>query len=214
MKIFIGSSRESLPLVREIAVWLEDQSHEPIPWDQPGLFMPGEQTFTTLMQISRTVEAAVLVFGEDDKVWYRGDTAPQPRDNVLIEYGLLGGQLGPKKAIVCRTGDPRHPVDLAGLTCIDLSPARRERGKLELTIWARRLTTSPTDPAVLRLHAKILELEREKEQLAERLSFEAGKAQGLTAMLKRGNVANFSEYDLAMDGRGIACHPKDLRDTP
>ncbi len=129
MKIFIGSSRESLPLVHEIAVWLEERDHEPIPWDQPGLFMPGEQTFTTLIQISRTVEAAVLVFGEDDKVWYRGGTAPQPRDNVLIEYGLLGGMLGPQKAIVCRTGDPKNPVDLAGLTYIDLSPLKRARGK-------------------------------------------------------------------------------------
>lgn len=53
---------------------------------------------------------------------------------------------------------------------------------------------------MLRLHAKILELEREKEQLAERLGFETDKAQGLTAMLKRGNIVNFSECDLAIDG--------------
>jgi hypothetical protein len=200
MKIFIGSSRESLPLVHDIEVWLEDQGHEPIPWDKPGLFMPGVQTFTTLIQISRTVEAAVLVFGEDDKVWYRGDTAPTPRDNVLIEYGLLGGALGPQKAIICRAGDPRHPIDLAGLTYIDLSPSRRARGKVELSIWARSLTTSPTDPAMLKLRAKIFELEREKERLVERLSFETDKAQGLKAMLKRENVVDLSDYDLAIDG--------------
>lgn len=129
MKIFIGSSRESLPVVREVEVWLEEQEHEPIPWDQPGLFMPGVQTFTTLIQISREVEAAILVFAEDDQVWYRGDTAPRPRDNVLIEYGLFGGVLGPQKAIVCRIGDPKHPIDLAGLTCIDINPARRLRRK-------------------------------------------------------------------------------------
>ncbi|MGV3618421.1 MAG: TIR domain-containing protein [Fimbriimonas sp.] len=95
VKIFIASSRESIPLVREIEVWLAEQGHEPVPWDKPGLFMPSEQTFKILTELSRNVEAAVFIFGEDDRVWYRGDTVPQPRDNVLIEYGLFAGQLGP-----------------------------------------------------------------------------------------------------------------------
>jgi predicted nucleotide-binding protein len=100
LRIFIASSRESLDLVHEIEVWLEEQGHESVPWDKPGLFMPGEQTFKTLMEISRNVDAAVFVFSADDKVWYRGDTVPQPRDNILIEYGLFGGALGPSKAII------------------------------------------------------------------------------------------------------------------
>jgi hypothetical protein len=61
MRIFIGSSSEieSLTLVRDIAAWLGEEAHEPIPWDTPGLFPPGEHTFQVLMGISRHVEAAV-----------------------------------------------------------------------------------------------------------------------------------------------------------
>lgn len=200
MKIFIGSSRESLDLVREIEVWLEEKGHQPIPWDKPGLFMPGEQTFRTLMTISRDCDAAVFVFGADDTVWYRGDTVPSPRDNVLIEYGLFAGGLGPHKAIVCRNGDPKHPIDLAGLTYIDLHPNRRARGKLELAIWAQRLTTEPVDPALLQLQAKTFELERKLVAAQDQLRFQEEKSRDLEDELDRSKVIDFSSYDLSKDG--------------
>ncbi len=200
MKIFVASSRESLKLVREIGVWLEEQGHEPLPWDKPGLFMPGEQTFNILMELSREVEAAVFVFGADDEVWYRGDTVPQPRDNVLIEYGLFAGALGLQKAIVCRDGKSKKPVDLAGLTYIDVSQARRERARLELSLWARRLSRSTTDPAIHRLQGKIAALENEKDGLAERLGFESEKSRDLKQILQQTKVLDFSRYDLKCDG--------------
>lgn len=200
MKIFIGSSRESLDLVHEMEVWLEEQGHEPLPWDQPGLFAPGHQTFQRLMTISRECEAAVFVFGEDDRVWYRGDTVPSPRDNILIEYGLFAGALGPEKAIVCRNGDPKHALDLAGLTYIDLSAARRARGKLELTIWARKLTTNTADPAVLQLQAKVVELEQRLSTTRERLEFETDKSKQLQDQLSSSKVIDFSAYDLTTTG--------------
>ncbi len=200
MKIFIASSRESLGLVREIEVWLEEKGHEPVPWDKPGLFVPGAQTFQTLIDISRTVEAAVFVFSADDRAWYRGDSVALPRDNVLIEYGLFAGALDPRRAIICRDGSPKHPVDLAGLTYIDLSVTRRSRGKLELSIWAGRLTSGPIDPAVIRLHAKVAALELERESLRERLTFESEKSRDLEGLLGRSQFLDFSTYDLTSDG--------------
>ncbi|MGH3722161.1 MAG: nucleotide-binding protein [Pseudonocardiaceae bacterium] len=200
MKIFIGSSRESLELAKDIALWLEERDHEAIIWDQPGLFLPGEQTMRILIDISRRVDAAVLVFGPDDRGWYRGDTVLQPRDNVLIEYGLFAGALGPQKAIVCSYGDTKHPVDLAGLTYIDLSLTRRDRGKLDLSIWARRLTTSPIDPAVLRLKTQVAELEVDKDRLTQILGFETDKIQDLAEILRNAKVADFLSYNLDTDG--------------
>ena len=41
MKIFIASSRESIDRLRDIEVWLEEDGHDPLPWDTPGLFPPG-----------------------------------------------------------------------------------------------------------------------------------------------------------------------------
>jgi len=44
MKMFLGSSSESLDHLREIAMWLEEANLEPVPWNLPTLFLPGENT--------------------------------------------------------------------------------------------------------------------------------------------------------------------------
>ncbi len=200
MKIFIASARESLDLVREVESWLQEKNHEPMPWDQPGLFPPGEQTFLTLINISKQVEGAIFLFGEDDKVWYRGDAAAQPRDNVLIEYGLFAGALGPRKAIICRHGKPKPSADLLGITVIDLSSERKARGRIELHIWSNRLASNPLDPAVLQLQGQISALEREKESLETRIAFEREKAKDLEKILQDRDIVDFSAIDLKSDG--------------
>ena len=85
MRVFLASSRESLGHLREISSWIEGEGHEPLPWDSPSSFLPGEK----LIEISKKVEAAAFIFAEDDKVWYRMDALLQPRDNVLIEFGIF-----------------------------------------------------------------------------------------------------------------------------
>lgn len=146
--MFLGSSSESLDHLGEIAMWLEEANLEPVPWNRPTLFLPGENTFLKLIEISRTVDAAVFIFAEDDKVWYRADTVSQPRDNVLLEYGLFVGALGPKRAIICRSGKPKAATDLQGINWIDTSPGLIQRAQVQLKAWAQELTRSrcPSDP--------------------------------------------------------------------
>ena len=139
MEVFIGSSRESLGLVRHISAWLEESGHSPLPWNDPGLFAPGDYTFETLLGLRQRIGAAVLVFSEDDKTWYRGTDSVQPRDNVLIEYGLFAGVLGRHRAIICRSGSPRTATDLLGLMPIEMSPDRIRRGQAEFAQWASQL---------------------------------------------------------------------------
>jgi hypothetical protein len=129
MKIFLGSSTESLDILREVAGWIEGAKHQPLMWDNPELFVAGEHILTKLSTLAKEVDAAVLLFASDDKVWYRDDDAKmQPRDNVLIEYGLFLGALGLGKAIVCKKGKPKEPSDLAGVVHIDLDkPDARRR---------------------------------------------------------------------------------------
>jgi len=200
MKIFIASSKESIDLMREIEVWIQEANHEPLPWDKPGLFPPGEQTFLTLINISKQIDGAICVFGEDDNIWYRGDAATQPRDNVLIEYGLFVGALGPTKAIICRQGTPKHSTDLQGITFIDLNQERKARGRMELIYWAKRLNSSPIDPALVKLYGRIGVLEKEKEALEQRISFEREKSKDLETLLKRENIIDFTNIDLKKDG--------------
>jgi predicted nucleotide-binding protein len=121
MLVFLASSTESLDRLREVASWLEASGADVLPWDAPHLFQLGENTLDALVRISKSVDAAVFIFGEDDKIWYRSDTLQQPRDNVLIEYGLFVGVLGPKRAIIAKSGSPKTASDLHGLTCVDVS---------------------------------------------------------------------------------------------
>lgn len=137
MKIFIGSSREATETLRLICVWLEELGFEPFPWDKPGMFPPGTNTLHQLLALSKQVIGALFIFSEDDKVWYRGDSSVQPRDNVLIEYGIFLGELGVNKAIIVKKGNPRNASDINGISYLDLKKV--ERARLELGIWATEL---------------------------------------------------------------------------
>jgi hypothetical protein len=143
MKVFLGSSSESLDHMFEIAMWLEAENLEPVPWNLPTLFLPGENTFLKLIEISRSVDGAVFVFAEDDMVWYRADTVSQPRDNVLLEYGLFVGAMGSKRAIICRRGCPKAATDLHGINWIDSSPGSIHRAQVQLKAWAQQLARTP-----------------------------------------------------------------------
>lgn len=139
VKLFLGSSSEAIGSVRLVASWLENLGHEPIPWDRPGLFLPGEYTFLKLIEISKAVDAAIFIFAEDDQVWYRSDSIGQPRDNVLLEYGLFASALGQNRAIICRSGNPKEPSDLRGIVVLDISPTRRENAQIMLQAWIQEL---------------------------------------------------------------------------
>jgi hypothetical protein len=102
MKVFIGSSYEARQEMRKVARWIEDDNHQALSWDDPGVFMPGDQLFTKLRKISQQVDAAIFIFSEDDKVWYREDMTTQPRDNILLEFGLFAGQLSAERTIICK----------------------------------------------------------------------------------------------------------------
>ncbi|MCL2580092.1 MAG: nucleotide-binding protein [Oscillospiraceae bacterium] len=200
MKIFIAGSKESIELMREIECWLQENDHEPMPWDGIGRFPPGEQTFLTLIDISKKVDGAICIFGADDELWYRADAARQPRDNVLIEYGLFAGALGPRKALICRHDSPKQATDLLGIVSVDLSLKRRARGKLELLQWAKNLHAAPIDPVTLKLHGYIHQLETEKEKLEKRVTFEKEKSSDLKELLRKENIIDFSVLDLEKDG--------------
>src|SRR5437762_2909002 len=85
LNVFIGSSRESQAAMEEIAEWIEACGHTPRPWTDPGVFPLAGTSFASLHQVAKAVDAAIFIFGEDDKIWYRGDQTTSPRDNVLLE---------------------------------------------------------------------------------------------------------------------------------
>ena len=133
LRVFIGSSREAEDAMDELASWIEDLGHHPKPWTDPDLFPLASTTFDSLHSTAQQVDAAVFLFGEDDAVWYRGDKALTPRDNVLIEYGLFSGALGDRSVAIGLLGEPKLATDLLGMTCLPL--AQKARAKLKLKHW-------------------------------------------------------------------------------
>lgn len=125
----------------EISVLLEDIDCNPVPWNSCGLFTAGQHTTELLINIAKTkVDAAILLYSEDDTVWYRDGKLKQPRDNVIFEHGLFTGILGVEKAIVIICGNkPKIPTDFVGITHLKYNANKKHSLKKELTDWVSKI---------------------------------------------------------------------------
>jgi len=139
-KAFLASSTQSKPLMDRIGGWLEGWGISAMPWDSPGLFQPGDYILARLLEISEQADAALVIFGEEDKKWYHEEAQPQPRDNVLIEYGIFASRLGRERTVVCRRGAPKNASDLGGLIFVQFGRKLEDaKAKERLQYWAESL---------------------------------------------------------------------------
>jgi CRP/FNR family cyclic AMP-dependent transcriptional regulator len=115
--IFIGSSKESSEVAREIQSALQYDDFLVRPWTNVGVFGASNYTMEDLEQQVRAADFAVLVFAPDDKVLSRGRESDAPRDNVVFELGLFMGALTRKRTFVVRPrgADIKGPSDLLGM---------------------------------------------------------------------------------------------------
>lgn len=128
MRIFIGSSQEQLDTAKQVARWLEDWDQQPILWSDGTVFQLGDLTLESLINISDTVDAAIFIFGADDKTWFRNESVMSVRDNILLEYGLFSGKLSRQRVIFLCKDHPKIASDLSGITYSDMSkPYNTER---------------------------------------------------------------------------------------
>jgi O-acetyl-ADP-ribose deacetylase (regulator of RNase III) len=127
--------------MHDIAGWLKDWNAEPLPWDKVGLFQPGDYILERLLEISQMVDGALILFGDEDREWYHEGAQPQPRDNVLIEYGIFASELGRERTVVCRTGAPKNASDLGGLIFLQFggTKANDDDARNRLRDWVRKL---------------------------------------------------------------------------
>ena len=114
-RLFIGSSSEALPVARAIQTLL---ARDVVPqiWTA-GAFPVGGTTLPSLHDKAAEVDFAVLVFQPDDVIHLRKETAPATRDNVVLEFGLFYGALGPGRVFAVLPDSEQHiPTDLHGVT--------------------------------------------------------------------------------------------------
>jgi hypothetical protein len=156
--IFIGSANtpESRNVVKELSRWIKEGRATALPWYR--CFPPNSWALGQLVRLSRRVQGAVVVFGQDDFVSQaqppmgvpsagrRGGKARQlaPRDNVLIEYGLFTSALGIKNVAVIRVGNAKVATNLSGLTNINYDPNKpNAEARESFNAWIERLKVHP-----------------------------------------------------------------------
>lgn len=125
-RVFIASSRESLPVTKAINANL-DHDYEVTAWNT-GSFILSTTTIDNLVKKSSTTDFAVFVFNPDDLLFSRGQSEQVVRDNVLFELGLFIGAIGVERCFIVkpRGQDLKLPSDLLGITMADYEPERSD----------------------------------------------------------------------------------------
>lgn len=114
--LFIGSSKESLPIAEAIKSNLEDKDLIVKLWTD-GVFGASQFILTELERQVQESDFAVLVLGADDEIVSRNEKSDAPRDNVIFELGLFMGALSHERTfmVIPRDCDIKIPTDLLGL---------------------------------------------------------------------------------------------------
>lgn len=114
--VFIGSSREALPIAEAIKTGIASKHVEVKVWTD-GVFAASEASIESLEGTVREADVAVLVLTPDDTARSRGKSQRAPRDNVVFELGLFMGALSRGRTFVVRPrADIKIPTDLLGVT--------------------------------------------------------------------------------------------------
>jgi hypothetical protein len=121
-RIFLGSSGKQEKLLQALTRGLEDIAQVE-PWTTS--FNPGTSTLERLLELTREVDFAALVFAHDDWTTAEqpasnpaGSGQSSPRDNVVFEAGLFGGVLGMRRTFILHAVGSKLPSDLLGLTSV------------------------------------------------------------------------------------------------
>lgn len=196
MKVFIGSTKEQNDngVLRTVALLVENSGGIPICWNEPGLFIAGTNTLNNLIEIAKSkVDAAILLYSPDDKVWYRNSVLDHPRDNIIFEHGLFLGVLGDTNAIAIKSGNPKFSSDLAGITHIEYSIVETEKFKKEIRVWIDSIRNNHTEN--LRQREMLV---RRKELISNELIIQSGLKNFFPSRdfypLHRNNSPSISSY--------------------
>jgi CRP/FNR family transcriptional regulator, cyclic AMP receptor protein len=115
--LFVGSSVEGLPVVRELQLGMKHDRIHVRPWTTPGVFGPGGVPLDSLLREVEASDFAAFIFGPDDKAFSRGEMYEAPRDNVVFELGLFMARLDRNRTFIIKehSSEIKIPTDLLGI---------------------------------------------------------------------------------------------------
>ncbi len=89
-----------------------------MPWTK--VFDPSLIILESLEQALSSFTGAVIIATPDDITKLRAESVRAPRENVMLEYGLMSARLGRPNVVLCQFGDAQLPSDLEGLDVIKI----------------------------------------------------------------------------------------------
>lgn len=113
--VFIGSSSEGLVIANRLKTIFDDQAEVEI-WNSGEVFTRNKSFFGSLIDAAGLYDFAVLIFSCDDLSQIRGESYSTARDNIVFEFGLFHGKLGPRRAYALIEKDIKLPSDLMGIS--------------------------------------------------------------------------------------------------
>lgn len=140
MKIFIGSSETHRHIAEEIALIIEKCDHTPILWTE--WFDPTDFTFSKLLDLPNEVDGGIFILAPDDELNSEQGPIYIPRDNVLIEAGILFGALGTPCVALCKVSETKLASDWAGITYIKYEPDKKQLLRSKVSQWLNKMQDS------------------------------------------------------------------------
>ncbi|MEI2782965.1 MAG: L-histidine N(alpha)-methyltransferase [Candidatus Competibacter sp.] len=112
--VFIASSNEAKSRAEVLSRILSEKGLKPLLWW--SAFENGDVTLDKLRLLTDYVDAAVVIWDDDDKTWFRGQNIVTARDNCYLEYGLFLSKLGRYRTGVLAHEKVKLPSDVGGVT--------------------------------------------------------------------------------------------------
>jgi hypothetical protein len=118
--IFIVSSTEALPIARAVKQYFRQESDVDI-WNE-NIFKINRNYLETLLNRAGYYDYCIAIFAADDAARIRKKAVKVTRDNVIFEFGLFLGRLGPNRTFLIVDEEVELFSDWAGIEAVKYRP--------------------------------------------------------------------------------------------
>jgi Histidine-specific methyltransferase, SAM-dependent/Predicted nucleotide-binding protein containing TIR-like domain len=149
-KVFIGSAGETRKLAVALQSLLEQAASVRV-WDQ-RIFQPNHGNLANILKAVDEHDFACFLAPPTDTLTSRGEDQLVVRDNIILEYGLFLGRLGPNRVFLLHPRDTviTLPSDLDGVSFVKYKPIDSDNPAESVLAPAAKIVEDGIDEVGLR----------------------------------------------------------------